>query len=126
MSTIRKISTYFLSPLVIWFLLAMPSLAAKPDQGGLNLGDAQGFTGLVKGGTGALGGFLSGIVNLLLGLVGILAVAAIVWGAITIITSAGEEGKAAKGKKAILYAIIGLFAAMASFIIIRLVGALVT
>jgi hypothetical protein len=59
--------------------------------------------------------------NLLTGLVNTLAFAALAWGAITYITSLGEEGKVSKGKRVILYALIGLVISYTTRIIMQAV-----
>lgn len=61
------------------------------------------------------------IINYLLGLIGILALAAIVWGSIRIIASFGNENAVATGKKIIFWAVIGLALAILSFFILRVV-----
>lgn len=54
-------------------------------------------------------------------LIGILAFISISVGGIEIMSSAGDPTKAAKGKKAIIYGVIGIFVAIFSYIIITLV-----
>lgn len=48
------------------------------------------------------------LVNILLGLVGLVAVIMLIYGGVLYLTSAGDEDKAKKGKQAVMYAIIGL------------------
>lgn len=61
-------------------------------------------------GTGMpLGAIVSiSIINFVLWTIGGTAVAVIIWGAIRIISSAGEQDKIESGKKAIKFAVIGL------------------
>lgn len=65
------------------------------------------------------------IVNLLLSLVAILALAALVWGSIMYIISIGEESKVEKAKKVIFYAIGGVVLAGLSFLILKVVQGII-
>ena len=58
------------------------------------------------------------ITNSLLTIAGVLAVAVIVWAGVLIIigSSQGKETKVSTGKKALLYAIVGLFIAFTGYI----------
>lgn len=61
------------------------------------------------------------IVNFMLGLVAVLALAAMIWGALMYILSLGDEGKTEKAKKVILYAIVGVLVAGVSFVLLSVV-----
>lgn len=61
------------------------------------------------------------IINVVVGALGVVAVLVIILGAIQITTSAGDPGKAAKGKNTIVYGIIGLVVAMLAFAIVNFV-----
>lgn len=52
--------------------------------------------------------FIKKAVDVFLGIVGLVAVAVVIYGGFLYITSAGDEDKAAHGKRVILYAVIGL------------------
>jgi hypothetical protein len=60
-------------------------------------------------------------INVVLTLIGILAAGILVVGGIMYITSAGEEEKAAKAKKLILYAIVGLLIIGVSAIVVNVI-----
>lgn len=62
------------------------------------------------------------VVNILLGLSAILAVAAIIWGAVRIITSFGNSTAVESGKKIIFWAITGLLIIGFSFAMIQLIA----
>lgn len=62
------------------------------------------------------------IINIMLSFSAILAVAAIIWGAITLIISVGNDSKVGQAKKIITYAIIGLILTGLSFLIVRFIG----
>lgn len=87
----------------------------------LNLDRLKNF-GLPSGGAGGVVNIIVSIINLLLGLSVVLAVAAIIWGAVRIITSLGNSTAVESGKKIIFWAIIGLLIIGFSFAIIQLVG----
>lgn len=65
--------------------------------------------------------FIAAIINAVLAIVSVIAVAAVIWGGIVYMTSGGDENKAATGKKVVLYAIIGLIIVAASAGIVNLV-----
>jgi len=66
------------------------------------------------------------IVNYMLGLVAVLALAAMVWGSLMYILSLGDENRTEKAKRIILYAIIGVLLAGASFVILSALEGLLT
>ena len=69
---------------------------------------------------------LGNAVSWLLGLAGILAIGAIIWGGFTYIASVGDEGKTATAKKIIIYAVMGLVVIGLSFLIIDTVKGVIT
>lgn len=96
--------------------LKLAQLNWNPNIPGLsNIG--QGATAQEK-----VGNLIIGIIQLILAFSAILAVGAIIWGAIMIILSLGEQGRVEKGKKIIFWAIVGLLLAGLSFLIVRFVG----
>ena len=67
------------------------------------------------------------IVNVIIGVLGIVAVAVIILGGITYMTSNGDAKKVQKGKDIILYGVIGLIivilsAAIVNFVIAKVAG----
>lgn len=68
---------------------------------------------------GTFSEYIIAIIQFLFSLVAILALAALVWGAIMYIISLGDEGRAGTAKKIILYAIIGVLLAGGSFMILQ-------
>ncbi len=88
----------------------------------------QGFAGIGKpdGVTWRLspGGevsYVQSVLEILIGLAGVIAVIFIVVGAYTLITSSGEPENIAKGQKMITNAIIGLVLAALAFMIVNFV-----
>lgn len=61
------------------------------------------------------------VINGVMGVIGILAVAALVYGGILYLTSAGNEEQAGRAKKAITYAVIGLLVSLLSYAIVNTV-----
>lgn len=61
------------------------------------------------------------IINVIVGVIGVIAVAVIVIGGIFYVTSAGDAAKAKKGQNAILYGIVGLIIAILAFAIVNFV-----
>lgn len=62
---------------------------------------------------------VNGIINVVLGVVGIVAVAVIIIGGISYLISQGDAGKVAKAKNTILYGLIGMFVALLAFAIVN-------
>lgn len=73
--------------------------------------------------TGNFGVSLTAIIQTVIGLVGLMAVVAIVMGGITYATSMGETSKVKKAKDTIMYGVIGLIVAVMSFAIVSFVSA---
>ena len=61
------------------------------------------------------------IINVILGVLGLVAVIFIIMGGITYVTSAGDPGKIKKAKDTILYGIIGVVVALLAYSIVNLV-----
>ena len=61
------------------------------------------------------------IINVILGVLGIVAVVIIVLGGVQYTTSAGDPGKVKKAKDTILYGIIGLVVALLAFAVVNFV-----
>ncbi len=61
------------------------------------------------------------IINVIVGMVGIVAVAMMVIGGITMATSQGDTSKVSKGKNTMIYGIVGLVVAILAFAIVNFV-----
>ncbi len=68
----------------------------------------------------SLSAFILNVLKVALGLVGIIAVAAVIYGGFTYITSFGNEDRAKTAKQIILYAIIGLIIIGGAAIVVNL------
>ena len=65
--------------------------------------------------------FVTKVINVVLGALGIITVAVIIIGAIGFITSQGDSSKVTKSKNAVLYGIIGLVIALLAYAIVNFV-----
>lgn len=61
------------------------------------------------------------IINVVLGVVGLVAVAMIIVGGISYTTSQGDSAKATKAKNTILYSVVGLIIALLAFAVVNFV-----
>lgn len=63
--------------------------------------------------------FIVNVVNFALGFLGLIALIIIIYGGFMYVTAAGNEEQAGKGKKSIMYALIGIVIILASYAIVR-------
>ena len=68
-----------------------------------------------------LTGMLTTIINVVIGVVGFIAVIMMILGGISFITSQGDAAKVTKAKNTILYGVVGLIVAMLAFAIVNFV-----
>ena len=61
------------------------------------------------------------IINYVLGFLGLIAVAMIIYGGVSYVTAAGEQNKVDNAKKVIMYAIVGLIIVILSYAIVSTV-----
>lgn len=61
------------------------------------------------------------IINVIIGLVGFIAVVVLIIGGINFITSQGDTGKVTKARNTILYGVVGLVVALLAFAIVNFV-----
>ena len=66
--------------------------------------------------------FILRIINILLGVVGLIAVLFLIIGGFRYITAGGNEETAESGKKTIINAIIGIIIVILSFVIVRVIS----
>lgn len=72
--------------------------------------------------TKTLSDAITNTVKLLTGVIGALSVIAIIAGGIMITSSQGDPGRYARGKNAILYAVIGLVLALSAYAIVAFIS----
>ncbi len=68
------------------------------------------------------GDMIARIIAYGIGLAGVLAIMAITWGAILIISGAGDEEKMKQGRKIIIFALIGVLIAGGAYLLVNLVS----
>jgi len=84
------------------------------------LAQQQGITNPL-GNIGTVSGLLAKIINYMLGLVGFIALIALITGGARMIMDFGSEEQVKKGKTTIMWAVIGLLVVMLSYVIINIV-----
>lgn len=83
--------------------------------------DAPGFIADRTGGATSLRQLVLTIVNYVLTFLGVIAVLMIIYGGMLYVTAAGQQEKVDKGKKILMYTIIGIIIIMLSFVIVNAV-----
>lgn len=61
------------------------------------------------------------IINVVIGVIGFVAVVVIILGGVSYMTSAGDPGKVTKAKNTILYGVVGLIVALLAFAIVNFI-----
>lgn len=120
--------------ILVGMQLAIPIVHAQLPNPGGNQGAGNSGEGLLDGfdfiqtlsesaglSTTEPDAFITDAINVALGLIGLIALAVLIYGGFLFITSSGDEDKAAHAKRLILYAIVGLLLIGASVIIVNLV-----
>jgi len=79
--------------------------------------------GIFRG--GEAGQFIVDMVTWMMSIIGAVAIAFIVWGAVMYVTSAGREKQIETAKRILLYAIIGFIIAILAVVILQVVGRVV-
>lgn len=77
--------------------------------------------GGVAGQQDDLMGVLNVVINVVLGVIGFIAVAMIIMGGISFTTSQGDAAKTTKARNTILYGVVGLVVALLAFAIVNFV-----
>ncbi|MBQ3429898.1 hypothetical protein IJG21_00545 [Candidatus Saccharibacteria bacterium] len=68
-----------------------------------------------------IGGKVSGPINVILWIVGVLSVVMIIYGGLSYMTSAGDAAKVNKAKTILIYSIVGLIIAILAYAIVNFV-----
>ncbi|MFC1750561.1 PKD domain-containing protein [Pseudomonadota bacterium] len=89
-------------------------------EGGLEAPSAEGYgEGVAE--VSSVREYILNVTNFVLGFLGLLAVLIIIYGGFLYLTAAGREEQAGKGKKSIMYAVIGMLVIMGSYAIVNTV-----
>lgn len=83
--------------------------------------DAPEFVSNVTGGQTSLRGLVLTIINFVLTFLGVLAVIMIIYGGMLYVTAGGAQEKVDKGKKILMYTVVGIVIIMLSFVIVNAV-----
>jgi PKD repeat protein len=87
-------------------------------EGGLETPSTEGYSpGLTQATTARE--FILNVTNFALGFLGLIAVIIIIYGGVLYLTATGREEQAGKGKKSIMYAVIGLLLIMGSYALVN-------
>jgi PKD repeat protein len=89
-------------------------------QGGLQPPSAEGYDPTLTQQTD-LRDFIVNAVNFVLGFLGLLAVLMVIYGGFLYVTAAGQEEQTTKGKKSVMYAMIGIVIILISFALVNTV-----
>lgn len=116
--TIKKA---LVSAIIMTVALSIFSFAPTSMAQLISPGDQPSLIASQTGGEGDIREFAKKILNFILGFLGFIAVVYIIYGGFLYVTSAGNEENTGKGKKIIMYALIGIIIILASFAIVNTV-----
>jgi type IV secretory pathway VirB2 component (pilin) len=116
-SLIKKATVGFLASL----MLLTSSMALVNAQGFISPSDSPEAVQQATGGEGSFRDLARRIVDYILGFLGFVAVVMVIYGGFLYVTAAGENEKIEKGKKIILYAVVGIIIILLSYAIISTV-----
>ena len=122
----HKISTYIIITILSFIglgsLLIIPSYAATIDCGDNTIPQSvRDAAGCDNSSSNALPTVVQNLLNVVIGITGIIAVIFIIIGGVQYMTSTGDAGKITKAKNTILYAVIGLVVVILAFAIVNFV-----
>lgn len=127
----NKVKSVIISSLMMLGLVAAPvafssvTYAANKDQACQGVSSIGGGNACSGQAGNQLSGFIKDIINILLFLIGAIAVIMIIIGGLRYVTSGGDQGAITGAKNTILYAVIGLIIAIMAYAIVNFVlGAL--
>ncbi len=123
----KHITTLFISIVSVFSLLFVPVIATTTVNAvtpkeqicrGINNNDTGTCT---TTGSNSLSGFIKNIVNILLYIIGAIAVLMIIIGGLRYVISGGDSSQTKSAKDTVLYAVIGLVIAVMSYAIVNFV-----
>lgn len=110
------------SVLMVFGLTLASQLPVAFAQGGFGMEQSHiAAVDVSTGGSSDLKALARTIINYVLGFLGLIAVAMVIYGGISYVTAAGEQSKVDNAKKVILYAIVGLIIVILSYAIVSTV-----
>ncbi len=87
----------------------------------LNATDNPDAVSTATGGASSLRQLVLTMVNYFLGFLGLVAVLMVIYGGVTYVTAAGKDDAVEKGKKIIMYALVGLIIVLLSFVVVNFI-----
>ena len=99
----------------------LPAFAQTSGGGLINPGDSPSRISDATGGQSSFRELAKTFLDFFLGFLGFIAVVMIIYGGILYVTAAGEQDKVDKGKKIIMYAIVGIVIILLSYAIVSTV-----
>lgn len=129
---LQKLKTMFIGAALMFGVVAIPLATAPVAHAvansqvckGINSIDPDGGTsGTSCDGGGKLSTFLQQIINILLFIIGSIAVLMIIIGGLRYVLSAGDQNAVTGAKNTILYSVVGLIVAIMAFAIVNFVVA---
>lgn len=119
-SPLKKVTTSLIAGLATAFNMGVAGIAYA-QSGLISPTDQPARLATATGGQGSFRELVLTFLNFFLGFLGLLAVLMIIYGGILYITASGEPDKADKGKKIIMYAIVGIVIILLSFALVNTV-----
>lgn len=123
--TLRKGAKFLKQAVIVMAITALSltvfSIITVHAQGLINPGDVPTKISQATGGQGSFRQLVLTILNFFLGFLGLLAVVMIIFGGMLYVSAAGAQDKIDKGKKIIMYAIVGIVVILLSFAIVNTV-----
>ncbi|MBD3328222.1 hypothetical protein GF340_02850 [Candidatus Peregrinibacteria bacterium] len=116
LSSVKKAAVGASAAVTVFLFNTVPAMAQL-----ISPGDAPGRIADATGGQGSLRDLVLTFLNFFLGFLGIIAVIMIIYGGILYVTAAGNQESIDKGKKIILYSIIGIVIILLSFALVNTV-----
>lgn len=120
----KAIHIFFVAVIFVGFLQSSAMVLAEGPSSSFQSGtnSTGGITNpLEQGGISTVSGLLGKVINWMLGLVGFIALIALITGGARMIMDFGNEEQVKKGKTTILWAVIGLLVVILSYAIINIV-----
>lgn len=121
MSIMKKIA-YSLSTLIAFTFTATQAFAATT----VNACPGNGFSALCFSDPGALGRVIGSLITFGFALIGLVALAFLVWGGIKWLTSQGEKAEVEGARNHIINAVIGLIVIFLSYLVVNLLLTFIT
>lgn len=125
MNTLKKrifprTASWFFGAMLIFIATSTTAIASgEPTTGSGPVRLEDPLQGALKG-QGLLGVAIN-VANVLLGMIGALGVAVVIYGGVLLLTSGGSQERIEKGKAAIIWAVIGIALALFSYIILQFI-----